>query len=215
MSGVLGVVQQATLAIEHCSIATGGRRLVTPGTQRTRLGAEDRRRQLIGIGLQLLATRPIHQITVDEVAASAGISRSLLFHYFPTKQDYYVAVVRAASRRLLRQIAPDSDEIHAIIEDYVRYLERRREPYVALFRSSSVDDWVRSIHEETQDALARRGISALGDRPHPEPGELVIRAWWSFAEELAITWTGRRPGRRDELVKVLVASLHRVIGAAG
>ena len=188
---------------------------VTQSTPRVRRTAEDRRRQLIGIGLQLLATRPIHQITVDEVAASAGISRSLLFHYFPTKQDYYVAVVRAASRRLLRQIAPDSNELPAIVEDYVRYLERRREPYVALFRSSSVDDWVRSIHEETQDALARRVISALGDGQHSGAVELVIRAWWSFAEELAITWTGSRPADRDALVDLLVESLHRVIDAAG
>lgn len=194
--------------------------MVTAGTQRTRLGADDRRRQLIGIGLQLLATRPIHQITVDEVAATAGISRSLLFHYFPTKQDYYVAVVRAASRRLLRRIAPDHDspastQIHAIVEDYVTYLERRREPYIALFRSPSVDDWVRSIHEETQDALARRVLSALDECRHSDKVELAVRAWWSFAEELAITWTGRNPDSRDELVELLVETLHRVIDAAG
>jgi AcrR family transcriptional regulator len=194
--------------------------LVTAGTQRIRLGADDRRRQLIGIGLQLLATRPIHQITVDEVAASAGISRSLLFHYFPTKQDYYVAVVRAASKRLLRRIAPDrespaSTQIHAIVEDYVRYLERRREPYVALFRSPGADDWVRSIHEETQDALARRVVSVLSECQHSDKVELVVRAWWSFAEELAITWTGRNPNGSAELVDLLVETLNRVIEAAG
>jgi AcrR family transcriptional regulator len=188
---------------------------VTQGT-RIRLDADDRRRQLIGIGLRLLAIRPIHQITIDEVAASAGISRSLLFHYFPTKQDYYVAVVRAASRRLLRQIAPDHDgsagtQLHAIVADYVRYIERRREPYVALFRSPSADDWVRSIHEETQDALARRVIEALPDGPTPDNLELVVRAWWSFAEELAISWTGAAPA----LTELLVETLHRVIEAAG
>lgn len=193
---------------------------MTAGTQRTRLGAEDRRRQLIGIGLQLLATRPIHQITVDEVATTAGISRSLLFHYFPTKQDYYVAVVRAASRRLLRRIAPDHDspastQIHAIVEDYVCYLERRREPYVALFRSPSADDWVRSIHEETQDALARRVLSTMSECQHSDKLELVIRAWWSFAEELAITWLGRDPASRDDLVELLVQTLHGVIDTAG
>jgi AcrR family transcriptional regulator len=189
---------------------------VTAGTPRIRLEAGDRRRQLIGIGLRLLATRPIHQITIDEVAHSAGISRSLLFHYFPTKQDYYLAVVRAASRRLLRQIAPDHDspagtQLRAIAEDYVRYLERRREPYVALFRSPGADDWVRSIHEETQDALTRRVIDALGGGSRPAVVELVIRAWWSFAEELAIAWTGDG----EALVDLLVESLHRVIDAAG
>jgi AcrR family transcriptional regulator len=189
---------------------------VTTSTPRTRLDAQDRRRQLIGIGLRLLATRPIHQITVDEVAVSAGISRSLLFHYFPTKQDYYVAVVRAASRRLLRRIAPDHDgppgtQIHAIVADYVHYIERRREPYVALFRSPGVDDWVRSIHEETQEALARRVIETLPDGLRPDAVRLVVRAWWSFAEELAITWTGGATA----LVDLLVETLHRVIEAAG
>jgi AcrR family transcriptional regulator len=193
---------------------------MTAGAQRTRLDPAERRRQLIGIGLSMLATRPIHQITVDEVAGVAGISRSLLFHYFPTKQEYYAAVVRAASRRLLRRIAPDHDgppgtQLRAIVEDYVGYLERRREPYVALFRSPGADDWVRSIHEETQDALARRVIDALGGGPRPPAVELVIRAWWSFAEELAIAWTGSRPGPREELVGLLEESLHRVIDAAG
>jgi AcrR family transcriptional regulator len=159
----------------------------------------------------MLATRPIHQITIDEVAASAEISRSLLFHYFPTKQDYFAAVVRAASRRLLRQIAPESNDLHAIVSDYVHYIERRREPYVALFRSPSADDWVRSIHEDTQDALTSKVLAALPECQHPDKARLVVRAWWSFAEELAITWAGRDA---TELVDLLVATLHRVIEAA-
>jgi AcrR family transcriptional regulator len=184
---------------------------VTRSTTRTRRTATDRRRQLIGIGLEFLATRPIHQITIDEVAAAAGISRSLLFHYFPTKQDYFAAVVRAASRRLLRQIAPDSNDLDAIVSDYVRYIERRREPYVALFRSPSAGDWVRSAHEDTQDALTARVLAALPECQHPDKTRLVVRAWWSFAEELAITWAGRDA---NELIELLLATLRRVIDAA-
>ncbi|HEU5472510.1 MAG TPA: TetR/AcrR family transcriptional regulator [Actinophytocola sp.] len=193
--------------------------VVAQSTPRTRLDAQDRRRQLIGIGLRMLATRPIHQITVDEVAASAGISRSLLFHYFDTKQDYYAAVVRAAGRRLLRQVAPDpagppEARIRAMVDNYVRYFERRREAYVALFRRPGADDWVRSIHDSTQDALAGKVIEALGGEQPIAEVEMVIRAWWSFAEELAIAWTGREPSDRDGLVNLLTETLHRVIGAA-
>lgn len=192
----------------------------TSGAPRTRRTAEDRRRQLIGIGLQMLVSRPIHQITIDEVAETAGISRSLLFHYFPTKKDYYVAVVQAASRRLLRQIAPErhgppTAQIRAIMDDYVRYFERRRVPFVALYRSPTADDWVRSIHEDTQRALTRRVLDALGGVPQPEAVELVIRSWWAFAEELTIGWTARDLANRAELVDLLVTSLHRVIDAAG
>ena len=48
------------------------------------------------IGLELLPTTPVQELTIDEVARRAGISRSLLFHYFATKRDYYTAVTRAA-----------------------------------------------------------------------------------------------------------------------
>ncbi|MDX5454685.1 MAG: TetR/AcrR family transcriptional regulator, partial [Rhodococcus sp. (in: high G+C Gram-positive bacteria)] len=63
--------------------------------KRRRLPPEERKRQLVAIGLQELATRPIHALSVDRVAEIAGISRGLLFRYFPTKQDFYVAVVAA------------------------------------------------------------------------------------------------------------------------
>ena len=57
----------------------------------------DRRAQLVQIGLELLPTTPVQELTIDEVARRAGISRSLLFHYFDTKRDYYTAVTRAAA----------------------------------------------------------------------------------------------------------------------
>ena len=76
---------------------------------RARLSPDDRRRQLLGIGLRMLVDKPIQDLSLDAVASEAGISRSLLFHYFPTKTDYYDAVVGAAVRRVLRNIAPDED----------------------------------------------------------------------------------------------------------
>ena len=53
------------------------------------------------IGWELLETRPIHELALDEVAAAAGVSRTLVFHYFPSKADFYASVVAAAGERLL------------------------------------------------------------------------------------------------------------------
>ena len=64
---------------------------------RLRRSAGDRRAQLVRIGLELLPTTPVQELTIDEVARRAGISRSLLFHYFATKRDFHVAVVQAAA----------------------------------------------------------------------------------------------------------------------
>jgi AcrR family transcriptional regulator len=107
-----------------------------------RLTADDRRKQLIGIGLRQLTDRPIHELSLDEIAAEAGISRGLLFHYFPTKRDYYTAVVQAAANRLIRQTTPDPDappveQLAQSLDAYVAFVERRREPYLALFRGAA------------------------------------------------------------------------------
>ena len=59
---------------------------------------------------------PIQDLSLDAVAAEAGISRGLLFHYFPTKTDFYLACIAAAGRRILRNTAPrpeDSGELRS------------------------------------------------------------------------------------------------------
>ena len=61
-----------------------------------RLTPDERRRQLLGIGLRMFVDKPVQEVSIDAVAAEAGISRGLLFHYFPTKTAYHQAVVAAA-----------------------------------------------------------------------------------------------------------------------
>ena len=98
---------------------------------------EDRRRQLVGIGLRKFVERPVQDLSLDEVAAEAGVSRGLLFHYFPSKTDYHRAVVEAAWRRVGRNVTPDPDAVGSaavrqVVERFLLQVERRRETYVAL-----------------------------------------------------------------------------------
>ena len=183
---------------------------------RTRLSADDRRHQLIGIGLRLLITTPIHALSIDEVAAQAGISRSLLFHYFPTKRDYYAAVVRAASRRMLSDTAtaPEvaaPDRLRATLNSLVAFVDRRREPYLAFVRGAAGGDaWVLEIYEETRAVMVDLMLAALGlpaDADASTPLRLQIRGWIAYAEELALHWT-REPGLdRAELIDALEETL--------
>src|SRR5918992_1470379 len=78
-----------------------------PAPARRRLSADERRRQLVAIGLAKIVETPIQDLSMDDIAVEAGISRGLLFHYFPTKTDFYLACIAAAGRRILRNTAPD------------------------------------------------------------------------------------------------------------
>lgn len=184
--------------------------------RRTRQRPDERRTQLIGIGLEMLTTRPLHQITIDEVAAKAAISRSLLFHYFPTKRDYYAEVVRAGSRRLLRATRGEGDggSIDTLVDGFLGFIERRHEPYIALFRSAGADDWVHEIFRDTRAALTDQVLTALAIE---QPSELVraaVGAWLAYAEELALDWAQHHTGSHERIHALLTGALDHIVRLA-
>src|SRR4051795_13137935 len=150
---------------------TGGPREVTsaPGPARLRRTAGDRRAQLVQIGLELLPTTPVQELTIDEVARRAGISRSLLFHYFASKRDYYTAVTRAAADLLLEHLVPrpgqpPGDQLGGMLDRYVGWVETFRDPHLAFVRGAAGGDpWVAEGHEGT------RGRVGGGAPPPPAP----------------------------------------------
>ena len=173
-----------------------------------RLSADDRRKQLIGIGLRQLTERPIHELSLDEIAAEAGISRGLLFHYFPTKRDYYAAVVQAAANRLLRQTEPDpaappAEQLAQTLDAYVTFVQRRREPYLALFRGAAGGaDYVVEIYERTRRVFVDRARSALG-HPRDPRVDLMLHGWFGFVEDTVLAWTGHPTIPREDLLELL------------
>lgn len=163
--------------------------------------AADRRAQLTEIGLDLLADRPIHELALDEVAERAGISRTLLFHYFPSKSDYYAAVVEHAGQRLLgarRAIAEapvDSDpeeRVRFLIDGYLRLVESSRDLYVRLVRGAAGGDpAVIATIDELRTALIPVWVAAAGwpEETADDPVvALLVRGWLVGLEEVALAW---------------------------
>lgn len=193
-----------------------------PSTQaepvRRRLSADDRRRQLVGIGLAKIVETPIQDLSLDEVAAEAGISRGLLFHYFPTKTDFYLACISAAGRRMLRTTAPDGglppgEQVEELTRLMVEQIERRRDFYLALVHGHGVaDPRVSEVMDSVREGSTDRVVRALDVPPRQRD---VVRAWWAYTEDRALTWsavpTGERPVPLSVLVAECVAALHALL----
>ena len=60
----------------------------------TRMQVDDRRRQLLERGAELFATHSFAELSMARIAREAGISKALLYHYFPSKQDFFVATLQ-------------------------------------------------------------------------------------------------------------------------
>jgi len=185
---------------------------------RRRLSADERRRQLVGIGLAMIVETPIQDLSMDDIAAEAGISRGLLFHYFPTKTDFYLACIAAAGRRILRNTAPDATlpgeaQVEMTTRLMIEQIERRRRSYLALVHGHGVaDPRVSEVMDSVRDVSTERVMAALGV---PESRRDVVRAWWAYTEDRALTWsavpTGERPVPLSQLVRECVAALHALL----
>ena len=181
-----------------------------------RRSAGDRRAQLVQIGLELLPTTPVQELTIDEVARRAGISRSLLFHYFASKRDYYTAVTRAAADLLWEHLLPPpgtdpEEQVAGMLDRYVGWVETFRESHLAFVRGAAGGDpWVAEVYEETRERLVRAALEALGLPDDTKRRQLVL-AWFAFTEDLVGQWAREPAMTRPELLALLRDVLDRLV----
>ena len=181
-----------------------------------RRSADDRRAQLVQIGLELLPTTPVQELTIDEVARRAGISRSLLFHYFATKREYYTAVTRAAADLLWDHLVPppgtsSEEQVSGMLDRYVGWVETFRETHLAFVRGAAGGDpWVSEVYEETRTRLVDVALESLG-LPHDALRRQLVLAWFAFTEDLVGQWVREPRMTRGELLALLRDVLDRLL----
>jgi AcrR family transcriptional regulator len=188
----------------------------SPKPPRLRRSAGDRRAQLVQIGLELLPTTPVQELTIDEVARRAGISRSLLFHYFATKRDYYTAVTRAAADLLWEHLIPPQgtspeEQVSGMLDRYVGWVETFRESHLAFVRGAAGGDpWVSEVYEETRGRLVEVALTAL-ELPDDLRRRQLLLAWFAFTEDLVGQWVQEPTMTRGELLDLLRDVLDRLV----
>jgi len=187
---------------------------------RTRLDPAARRAQLVALGLQMLSTRPLDQVAIDEIASEAGISRGLLFHYFPTKRDFHVAVVQAAADDLYARTEPDPtlplrDQLRSSLEAFVDYVTDNRDAYMGLLRGASGDPGLRAVLDSTRSRITARVLAAAGVAdPASNRLRLAARGWVAFTEEATLEWLSEGEPGRFELVDLLEEALVALMAVA-
>ena len=193
---------------------------MTPATPaaRSRLSPDERRAQLIALGLEMLRDRALHELSVDELAAAAGISKALVFHYFGSKPDLLQAVASAAADEFIAVTEPDpslplDDQLEQSMAAFVRYVADNQVGYVMLVRGpASTDDAMRDLFERTRTRVVDRIIDKLGPLDPSPPGfRLVVRGWVAFAEEVTTTWVNDPSVDEAALLALLRDSLTRLV----
>ena len=175
------------------------------GGRRERLAVDARREQLLELGLSLFGKKSYDEISIDEIAQRAGISKGLLYHYFPSKRDFYVAALSVAADELCAatELPPTGDplaDLRAALEAYLDYVERHAPAYVTLFRGGIGNDPdVRAIVDATRERLLERLLSRIETAKNPLI-ENAFRGYVGFVEAAVLDWIDRREVAREEVV---------------
>ena len=193
-----------------------------PGAARARLELDERRAQLLALGVRFFSESPYDQVSVDAVARAAGISKGLLYHYFPTKRDFYIAALRAAAQQLIDATATEPEtppllRLQRGLDSYLAYVERCAAAYAALLRGGiGSDPAVAAIVEGTRQQFFFRMLEGLHTE-RPEPAlRTALRGWIGMVEAISLDWLDHRDltlvALRDLLIGMLLASLQVATG---
>ena len=106
----------------------------------TRLDVDERRRQLLELGASLFARHAYDELSMAQIAREAGISKALLYHYFPSKQAYFAATLEQAAAELAETTRPDAElppveQLAASLDAYLSWVERNADAYSKLIQS--------------------------------------------------------------------------------
>jgi AcrR family transcriptional regulator len=175
------------------------------------MGVEERRQQLIGVALELFARRSPDEVSIDEIASAAGISRPLVYHYFPGKLSLY----EAALKRAAQDLASRFEEPHQgslggrllrVMRRFFDFVDEHGPGFSALMRggpavgSSATNALIDSVRQVAYEQI----LSHLRVTDPPARLELLIRSWISLVESTALIWLDGRRIPRAELEIQLV-----------
>src|SRR3954453_2762216 len=181
--------------------------------RRARLSTDARREQLVALGIEIFSERPFDEVSIDDIAAAADISKGLLYHYFPSKRDFYVAVIRSAADEMQALTEPDPElppreRLAAALERYLEYVETHARGYATVLRAGiGSDPAVADIVEEVRGAMVARLLDGppvtpaggppprrgrRGGGPRAVARGVGVGGWVAFVGAASLDWLEHR-----------------------
>jgi AcrR family transcriptional regulator len=195
-----------------------------PPRRRIRLDNDQRRAQLLELAKRAFSDRSYDEVSIDDLARIAGISKGLLYHYFPTKRDLYVAGLREIADELVEAVTrisedqPPVDRIRYSVDAYLEHISRHSRAFVALMRGGigsdpEVSSVVDSVRTRLFDKLLA-GSTLATQIAGSVRFEIAIRGWIGFVEAASIDWCANPRLSRLDLRELMTAVLFDVLKLA-
>jgi len=177
-------------------------------TQR-RLKPQQRCEHLLDTGAALLAEKPYEDVMMQDIAARAGVSRALLYHYYPTKRDLYVAIFKRASDRFLARVGPDreltlAEQLAIALEAHIQSFVDHPFEAVTINRGALSDDpAIQAIIAEELNVVGQPLIDKLvAEGRLRDAAEIAVEGWLAFVRAACVKWIQSQNISRTDLTEM-------------
>jgi AcrR family transcriptional regulator len=184
----------------------------------TRLPVDERRAQLLELSTELFARHSFAELSMARIAKEAGISKALLYHYFPSKQDLFLATLSEAAAEVTRRTEPDpalppAQALANSLAAFLEWVDENELAYRKLLESAGSVPEVGALITDVRDRTSARILEGIGtDAPK---ARAAVRAWLWFMDGAILDWFEHRDLQRSELCELLLGSLAGALSAAG
>jgi AcrR family transcriptional regulator len=184
-----------------------------------RLQPQQRRDHLLDTGAALFADKPYEDVLMEDIAARAGVSRALLYHYYPNKRDLYVAIFKRASTRFLARVSPDpqlplAEQLAAGLEAHIQSFVDHPFEAVTINRGALSDDpAVQAIIAEELNVVGQRLINQLVAEGFPRDAtEIAVEGWLAFVRAACVKWVQSQNISRSDLTEMCLRAFDCALG---
>jgi AcrR family transcriptional regulator len=165
-----------------------------------RLTADQRRRQLFDVALELFAERGYRATTMDDIAEAAGVTKPLLYQHFSSKRALYLELADTVARRMLEEIAAATStasgprqQVELGFAAYFRLVVTHEAAFRLLYGRDHADDHelgvaLRRVEDGVAEAIDPLIDAGLDD----DHRRLLAYAVVGMAEGASRHWVARR-----------------------
>jgi AcrR family transcriptional regulator len=185
-----------------------------------RLDVDERRRQLLERGAELFTSHRYDELSMSRIAAEVGISKSLLYHYFPSKQAFFEATLGAWAEELRARTEPNPDlppleQLTESLEGFLSLIEENSVAYRHLVGSATGTSEIRDLIDEVRATTAARILDGIYPDGAPPKARTAVTGWLWFMDGACLDWIDHRDIEREELRDLLLGVLIGALVATG
>ena len=155
-----------------------------------------------------------------EIAKAAGVSKPLLYHYFPSKIELFKAAVAEKALELQQLIEPTrpgapADQLAAILDAYLAWIEQNAKTWSKLMQSAATLPEARELVEGFRERTMELVLAELTGRRKPRPAlRTAIRGWLGYMDAAVLDWAEHKDLPRAKLRDLLLAAFGGALMAA-